>query len=243
MDILICLIAFHCLSSTFHCYLTSDPDYLRGADQFPDYFPGLGSLCLDPVPDSRCFPDLCHRSRIPILCLLMCDLRSAHNPCFPRPIQSFRVLLVTRTQRVHCPGARPIDRIPGVYSLASAQTVQRSYYINMGPAYSDMPAASIGRSPRSDAGHPVPDQADFSGQPLDLPTNPASMEAGLRQACCLSACSCSFMPRDKGGIGRTHSQNRYQTVCKLYAYCFGLSIVWQTLRTICTFCKLFAKLY
>ena len=32
-DILICLI-------TFHCYLTSDPDYFRGADQFPDYFPG-----------------------------------------------------------------------------------------------------------------------------------------------------------------------------------------------------------
>ena len=31
-DILICLI-------TFHCYLTSDPDYFRGADQFPDYFP------------------------------------------------------------------------------------------------------------------------------------------------------------------------------------------------------------
>ena len=51
----------------------------------------------------------------------------------------------------------------------------------MDPAYSDMPAASIGRSPRSDAGHPVSDQADISGQPLDLPTNPASMEAGLRQ--------------------------------------------------------------
>ena len=57
----------------------------------------------------------------------------------------------------------------------------RSYYSNMDPTYSDRPAASIGRSPRSDAGHPVPDQADFSGQPLDLPTNPASMEAGLRQ--------------------------------------------------------------
>ena len=51
----------------------------------------------------------------------------------------------------------------------------------MDPAYSDMPAASIGRSPRSDAGHPVSDQADISGQPLDHPTNPASMEAGLRQ--------------------------------------------------------------
>jgi hypothetical protein len=50
----------------------------------------------------------------------------------------------------------------------------------MDPAYSDMPAASIGRSPRSDAGHPVSDQADISGQPLNLPTNPASMEAGLR---------------------------------------------------------------
>ena len=50
----------------------------------------------------------------------------------------------------------------------------------MDPAYSDMPAASIGRSPRSDAGHPVSDQADISGQPLDHPTNPASMEAGLR---------------------------------------------------------------
>jgi hypothetical protein len=46
-----------------------------------------------------------------------------------------------------------------------------------------MPADSIGRSPRSDAGHPVLDQADISGQPLDLPTNLASMEAGLRQSC------------------------------------------------------------
>ena len=52
--------------------------------------------------------------------------------------------------------------------------------VGLARAYSDMPAASIGRSPRSDAGHPVLDQADFSGQPLDLPTNPASMEAGLR---------------------------------------------------------------
>ena len=44
MDILICLIAFHCLSYTFHCYLTYDPDYFRGADRFP----GWDSLCLDP---------------------------------------------------------------------------------------------------------------------------------------------------------------------------------------------------
>ena len=52
----------------------------------------------------------------------------------------------------------------------------------MDPAYSDMPAAWIGREAPggSDAGHPVPDQADFSGQPLDFPTNPASTEAGLR---------------------------------------------------------------
>ena len=55
--------------------------------------------------------------------------------------------------------------------------------VGLARAYSDMPAASIGRSPRSDAGHPVAvlDQADFSGQPLDLLTNPASVEAGLRQ--------------------------------------------------------------
>jgi hypothetical protein len=53
--------------------------------------------------------------------------------------------------------------------------------VGLARAYSDMPAASIGRSPRSDAGHPVLDQADFSGQPLDLLTNPASVEAGLRQ--------------------------------------------------------------
>ena len=80
MDILVCLIAFHCLSSTFHCYLTYDPDYFRGADQFP----GWDSLCLDHVPDFGCVQvsRMCHRSRIPIMCLLMCDLRSAHNPCF-----------------------------------------------------------------------------------------------------------------------------------------------------------------
>ena len=46
MDTLIRLIAFHCLSDTFHCYLTYDPDYFRGADRFP----GWDSLCLDP-PD------------------------------------------------------------------------------------------------------------------------------------------------------------------------------------------------
>jgi hypothetical protein len=33
MDTLIRLIAFHCLSDTFHCYLTYDPDYFRGADR------------------------------------------------------------------------------------------------------------------------------------------------------------------------------------------------------------------
>ena len=47
--------------------------------------------------------------------------------------------------------------------------------VGLARAYSDMPAASIGRSPRSDAGHPVSDQADISGQPLDHPTNPASI--------------------------------------------------------------------
>ena len=64
--------------------------------------------------------------------------------------------------------------------------------VGLARAYSDMPAASIGRSPRSDAGHPVLDQADFSGQPLDLPTNPASMEAGLRHLWDVSA------PRSSG---------------------------------------------
>jgi hypothetical protein len=37
MDILIRLIAFHCVSYTFHCYLTYDPDYFRGADRFPGW--------------------------------------------------------------------------------------------------------------------------------------------------------------------------------------------------------------
>jgi hypothetical protein len=37
MDILIRLIAFHCLSYTFHCCLTYDPDYFRGADRFPGW--------------------------------------------------------------------------------------------------------------------------------------------------------------------------------------------------------------
>jgi hypothetical protein len=39
--------------------------------------------------------------------------------------------------------------------------VLRSYYINMDPAYSDMPAASIGRSLRSDAGHPYQTKLTF----------------------------------------------------------------------------------
>ena len=57
---------------------------------------------------------------------------------FPRPIQSFRVLLVTRT---YCsPLSRgPADR-PHFRCLASAQTDDRAkkllaYYINMDPAY------------------------------------------------------------------------------------------------------------
>jgi hypothetical protein len=102
MDILIRLIAFHCLSYTFHCYLTYDPDYFRDADRFS----GWDSLCLDPPGFRIDFGCVCVRSRIPIPCLLMCDLRSARTPFsgIPRRIQSFRVLLVTRTQS-SVPGA------------------------------------------------------------------------------------------------------------------------------------------
>ena len=66
MDTLIRLIAFHCLSDTFHCYLTYDPDYFRGADRFP----GWDSLCLDPPGFRIDIGCVCVRSRIPIPCLL-----------------------------------------------------------------------------------------------------------------------------------------------------------------------------
>ena len=105
------------LSYTFHCYLTYDTDRFRGADQFP----GWDSLCLDHVPDFGCVQvsRMCHRSRIPIPCLLMRDLRSAHNPCSAyNPCSAsdpFFPRLHGDTHTVHCPGARPIDRIPGVY--------------------------------------------------------------------------------------------------------------------------------
>ena len=59
-------IAFHCLSYTFHCYLTYDPDYFRGADRFP----GWDSLCLDPPGFRIDIGCVCVRSRIPIPCLL-----------------------------------------------------------------------------------------------------------------------------------------------------------------------------
>jgi hypothetical protein len=60
------LITFHCLPDTFHCYLTYDPDYFRGADRFP----GWDSLCLDPPGFRIDFGCVCVRSRIPIPCLL-----------------------------------------------------------------------------------------------------------------------------------------------------------------------------
>ena len=87
MDTLIRLIAFHCLSYTFHCYPTYDPDYFRDADRFP----GWDSLCLDPPGFWIYFGCVCVRSRIPIPCLLkMCDLRSAHSVCVSsRPPSEF----------------------------------------------------------------------------------------------------------------------------------------------------------
>ena len=114
------LIAFHCLSCTFHCYLTYDPDYFRGADQFP----GWDSLCLDPVPDFGCFQDL---SPLPNPDSMFAYVRfafRAQNPCSASDPQSFRVLLVTRTQSTV---RRPADR-PHSRCVASAQTLLRSYY-------------------------------------------------------------------------------------------------------------------
>jgi hypothetical protein len=137
----------------------------------------LGQFVFRSCPGFRMFPGFVTAPE-PRFRVCLCAICFPRTIRVPRPIQSFRVLL---WWHAHSPLSRgPADR-PHSRCLASAQTVLRSYYSNMDPTYSDRPAASIGRSPRSDAGHPVPDQADFSGQPLDLPTNPASMEAGLRQ--------------------------------------------------------------
>jgi hypothetical protein len=94
MDILIRLIAFHCLSLyTFHCYLTYDPDYFRGADRFP----GWDGLCLDPPGVRMDFGCVAvdPESRFRVCLCAICVPRAIRFPCL---IQSFRVLLVTHTQ-------------------------------------------------------------------------------------------------------------------------------------------------
>ena len=59
-----------------------------------------------------CFPDSCHppESRFRVCLCAICVPRtirvSASDPVLPRPPGD--------THTVHCPGARPIDRIPGV---------------------------------------------------------------------------------------------------------------------------------
>jgi hypothetical protein len=114
MDILIRLIAFYCMSYTFHCYLTYDPDYFRGADQFP----GWDSLCSDPDPDFGCVQDV---SPLPNPDSVFAYARAAFRAQIriPRPIHSFRVLLVTRTQST-VPGPGRLTAFP--VCLASAQT-------------------------------------------------------------------------------------------------------------------------
>ena len=139
----------------------------------------------------------------------------------PVPTVACWVALQARHRQPAQPRCPPLSRGPAdrphFRCLASAQTVITSYYIHMDPAYSDMPAASIGRSPRSDAGHPVSDQADISGQPLDHPTNPASMEAGLRH---------------KGSCSRSTPPEQYKYCIQirtnvLYLHRYSTHTVWQ----------------
>jgi hypothetical protein len=77
----------------------------------PDPELSRDSLCLDPPGfriDFRCVSSIPNPDSVFAYQLLMCDLRSApsvSDPVLPRPPGD--------THPVHCPGARPINRVIG----------------------------------------------------------------------------------------------------------------------------------